>query len=443
MGKTTRREFIKKSGFTLVTVGVSGRAFSKHLNLAANSALTAAAAQSTTGKILVVIQLAGGNDGINTLIPMSGTLNSIYRQRRPTLAVPQEQILPLPTTDAAGNQLGFHPRLAKMKSLFDQGRVAVLQSVGYANSNRSHFESMDIWHTADPTRRERAGWLGEYFDASAPSSENPLLGVYIGGLLPLGMRGEEVVVPAIGNTESYRFMTDERYAVAGSTNAALRGEYNNRVQTFLALNRELAPERQYWNLVGQTAGDAYQSSVTFQTGIAQYPADSSIQYPNTGLGRALRTVAQIIGGGLETKILYVTQGGYDTHQGQNGVGGQGGQPNLLQTLDDAVDMFYRDMQRLGKADNVLIMTWSEFGRKVGENGNLGTDHGNSAPQLVIGSQVKSGIIGEFPSLTNLDRDDGTIYSIDFRRYYATILEKWLGVDSTEILDGSFELLPFI
>jgi len=434
MDKTTRREFIKKSGFTLVTVGVSGRAFLRHMNLAANSALTAGAALSPNDHILVVIQESGGNDGLNTVIPMSSSLYGEYRRRRPSLAVQQDRILPLSNPDEAGNLLGFHPNLARMKILFDQGQVSVIQSVGYQNPNRSHFDSMAIWHTADPVNPGGLGWLGESLDVSFPSNDNPLIAVSIGRTLPVSLRGKNVAVPAIENPQTYRLQTDDHYP----------GDRHNRIQTLLALNREQAPERLYWDIVGQTALDTQESSEALQAVISRYTSDPNIQYPTTNpLARGLLTVAQIIAGDLGTKILYVTLGGFDTHGNQNGQNGQGGQPLLLQHLDEAVDAFYQDMKRLGKDDKVLIMTWSEFGRKVGENGNLGTDHGASAPQFVIGSPVQGGIIGEHPSLTNLDRDDGTVYSIDFRSYYATILETWLEVDSREILGGSFGVLPFI
>jgi uncharacterized protein (DUF1501 family) len=432
MKKTTRREFLKKSGFTMATCGLTGRALLGSLTMAANSALTAAAAQSTNDRILVVLQLAGGWDSLNTVIPMSGSLYSTYRSRRPTLAVAQGSILPI-DADAAGNQLGFHPNLPKLQALFNQGQVSAIQAVGYPNPNRSHFESMAIWHSADPVHPGGTGWLGDYFDAAYPSSENPLLGVNIGGVLPLSLYANDTVVPAIGNVSSYRFQTDGRYS----------GDAVNRVNTFLAVNRELAPTRTYWDILGGTAVNAYNSADTLQKGVATYQPDPSIVYPTDGLGNALRSIAQIIGGNLGTKILYATQGGYDTHQNQNGVNGRGGHPALLQSLDNAVDAFFRDMQRLGKADKVILMMWTEFSRKVGENGDLGTDHAAAATDLVIGPSVRGGIVGQHPSLTTLDRDDGMIFSIDFRSIYATILENWLGVSSRDILGGTFPLLPLI
>jgi uncharacterized protein (DUF1501 family) len=441
MSKTTRREFIKKSGFTLVTVGVSGQVFLRHVNMAANSALTQAAALSTNDNMLVVIQLDGGNDGLNTVIPLSGQLDSLYRQYRSTLAIPAAQILPL-GRDEAGNQLGFHPNLQLIKNLYDQGRVGVIQAVGYDNPNYSHFRSMDIWHSANPQGFKSTGWLGDYLDVSAPSNDNPLVAISIGRSLPLSLRAENVAVPAVGSVDRYRFQTDARYA--NPDNPATVGEYNNRVQTFLALNREGASERVLYEQIRLTALDAYDSSEQLRAGVSRYQPDPGIVYnPQNSLAAALQQVARIIAGDLGTKILYVMSGGnrFDTHETQAAA-----HATLLSYLAEAVDAFYRDLQRLGQDDKVLMMTWSEFSRKVKENGNQGTDHGASGPQFVFGTPVNGGIFGEHPALDQsrlYAGQDATTHSTDFRSIYATILENWLGVDSREVLGGSFEILPFV
>ncbi len=437
MSKTTRREFIKKSGFTMLTVGLSHQAFFRSLNLAANSTLTSAAALSDNDRKLVVIQLAGGNDGLNTVIPTGGQLRSFYEQfRGPSLEIPLANILPV-GADAANNQLGLHPNLQPIKNLFDQGNVGIVQSVGYPNPNYSHFRSMDIWHTANPAGFDTSGWLGDYFDAAYPSTTNPLIGVSIGGALPLSLHADQVAIPAIGNIETFQFQTDPR----------ARGDQDNRIQTFLALNREAAPEQFLYEQVRLTALGAYDGSEMLQTGIAGYVSDPTIVYnPQNPLARAMEQVAKIIAGDLGTKILYVTLGGFDTHETQAPANQplQGFHALLLQWVAEAVDVFYRDMQRLGKDHEILMMTWSEFGRKVRENGNYGTDHGASGPQFVIGTPVQGGVFGEHPSLTDLyEGQDATKHSIDFRSIYATILDRWLGVSSQEILGSSFELIPFV
>jgi uncharacterized protein (DUF1501 family) len=428
MGKTTRRDFIKGSGFTLITVGLSREAFSRHLNMAATSALTEAAALSTNDNILIVIQLEGGNDGLNTVIPTSGLLYSLYRDYRKRLAIPDTQIWPI-GADAAGNQLGLHPSLQPVKSLYDQGHLAVIQSVGYPHPNRSHFRSMDIWHTANPDRVETTGWLGDYLDVAYPSSDNPLIAVSIGGKLPLSLRAHNTAVPAIDDVGGYQLWTDGNFP----------GDNKNKIQTLLALNRVSAPERVLYEHVRQTMMDVYNSTQAVRAGVRNYtPAPGIVYNEANDLATAMRQVAQLIAGNLGTKIFYVSLDGFDTHTRQ-----KDNHAALLGHLADAVDTFYRDLQRLGRDDKVLIMTWSEFGRKVKENDNIGTDHGASAPQFVFGASVKGGVYGEHPSLTDLYGEDDTKHSIDFRSYYATVLEKWLGVDSHEVLGGLFELLDFV
>jgi uncharacterized protein (DUF1501 family) len=441
MKKTTRREFIKRSGFTMLTVGVGAQAFPRYVQMAASSSLTRAAALSQNDRILVVIQLAGGNDGLDTVIPMSGALNGIYRDHRPTLAVPEAGILPI-GRDAAGNQLGFHPQLSRLRTLFNQGRVAVIQSVGYDNPNRSHFRSMDIWHTANPDRVETFGWLGDTLDVTAPANDNPLLAVAItGDRLPLSLAARRTPVPVVASIEDYRLR---------ATNRLYPRDELDRVQTLLALNREAAPERALYEKIRLTALDAYSSSETLQERADRnYQNDPNIVYPSDNpLAGAMKQAAQIIASDLGTKILYVMLDGFDTHQGQ--LDRAVNHPLLLRYLDEAVWAFYQDLRRLGRDEQVLMMTWSEFGRKLPENGNHGTDHGASAPQFVIGTNVNglnpldsTGIFGEHPSLTNLYSEDDTKHAIDFRSIYATILERWLDVRSREILGGSFEVMDFV
>jgi uncharacterized protein (DUF1501 family) len=438
MGKSTRREFIKKSGFTMLTVGLSGPAFFRSLNLAANSVLTQAAALSTNDNILVVIQLAGGNDSINTVIPRSGRLRSDYESLRgATLEIPVADILPIIESDAAGNLLGFHPSLSHIKNLYDRGRVGIIQAVGYSNPSYSHFRSMDIWHGASPEGLKYSGWLGDYLDVTFPSNESPLIAVSIGGALPLSMRAQNIEVPAIGNVDGYRFQTDAKFP----------GDGGNRLQTYLALNQESAPERVLYEHIRLTALDAYESSQELQTGIGRYTTDPAIVYNSENpLAQALRQVARILAGNLNTKILYVSLGGFDTHQRQAVPNSPltGTHATLLGHVSEAVDTFYLDLVRLGIDNRVLMMTWSEFGRKVRENGNQGTDHGASGAQFVFGTAVRGGPIGEYPSLTDVyPGQDATRHSIDFRQIYATILDRWLGVDHRAILGQPFELLPFV
>lgn len=433
MNKTTRREFIKKSGMTVLSVGLSYPAFLHHVRAASESVLTRAAALSPTDRILVVIQMDGGNDGLNTVIPLSGSAASLYRQYRPTLAIPEADIVPI-GTDAAGTLLGFHPNLSLLKELHDRGRVAVVQSVGYPNPNRSHFASQDIWHTADPQGMKRTGWLGDYLDIAFPSADNPLLAVSLaGGRLPLTLRADHVLVPAVSSVGSYQFRTQPP------------SDHENKMRTFLALNREGASEHVLGEQIRRIALDAYESVQKLQSGVQSYKPDPAIEYNQQNpLARALQQAAQILAANLGTRILYVSIGGFDTHQTQATQ-----HATLLSRFSEAVAVFYRDLVRLGLDDRVLMMTWSEFGRKVVENGNRGTDHGTVGPQFLIGTRIMGGIVGEHPSLRQEDLNPGlgdpkfSTRAIDFRSTYATILEKWFLVDSREILGGSFELLSVI
>lgn len=419
MGKSTRRDFIKQSGFTLVSIGVSGRAFFQHTNFAANSALTAAAALSDTGNILVVVQMAGGNDGLHSVIPVTTTQYNLYEQKRTTLAIPQNQVLPL------NAEVGLNPKLSKFKALYDAKKLAVIQGVGYPNPNRSHFRSMDIWHTANPEKIEYTGWLGDTLDIDFQSSTNPLLAATIGGgSLPRSLRADETPVPAIASLLSYKVNIDDRYRNDGN---------NNQIPTFLALNREARMESAYHEQIRKVALDSFSSSTAVQQAANTPVGDPSAPYP-AGLGGALKQCSQILASNLGTRILYVTIGGFDTHQNQD-ANFNGQQSNLLTNLSTAIDAFLADLNRQGKADNVLVMAWSEFGRRVQKNPDNGTDHGAAAPVFVLGNRVKGGVVGTFPSLSNLDNNGDVRFSIDFRSVYATILQKWLGVDYREVIPG--------
>lgn len=430
MGKTTRRDFLKTSGCTVLTVGLSQHAFFRRTQQASASALTAAAALSTTNNVLVVVQLDGGNDGLNTVIPAGGRLYGLYRDARPQLSVPDTEILPL-GADAANNRLGLHPAMAPLKVLYDRPEkpVAIIQGVGYPNPNRSHFRSQDIWHTANPERIEKTGWLGDYLDVVYPSVDNPFLAVSVGGELPLMLRSQNRVIPGIDNLDEYQIYT-------GRGDDA---DTANKVHTFLALNRVGAPEQTLYEHIRRTALELYESTQAVQRSAQNYTADPTIVYPdNNPLAGALRQVAQIIAANLGTRIFYVGMGGFDTHTAQSY-----DHANLLATLSEAIDPFYRDMVRLGQADRVLLMTWSEFGRKVKQNADIGTDHGAAAPQVIVGGAVKGGIYGVHPNLTDLYDEDDMKHSIDFRSVYATILEQWFGVSSREILGGRFEPIRFL
>lgn len=414
-----RREFLKR-GITFVSLSLASRYMLMQVTPGHDSVFGQASTLSENSNLLVIIQLNGGNDGLNTVIPY-GT--GLYYDARPKLAVPPKEILPIT------GQIGLHPKLTNLKKLYDAGKVAIVQGVGYPHANRSHFRSTDIWMTANPDTIEKTGWLGRYLDESiARFHGTKLPAANIGGTLPLTLVGEKVVVPSIASLESYQFLTDARYPQ----------EREKRLQLFQTINGQ-SFENAYLDYLAQTGIGAQQSADELQTAVKKY--NSTVEYPKDPFAQGLKLIAQIIAGGIGTQILYVTIGGFDTHAEQNTA--PLNHPMLLETVDKSLNAFYQDISQMGVAENILLMTFSEFGRRVRENGSLGTDHGTAAPMFVIGDRIKGGLHGEYPSLAKLDDNGDLIYTVDFRSVYATILEDWLGADSQAILGKKFEKLNFI
>lgn len=414
-----RREFLKR-GITFVSLSLVSRSMMMQVTPGHDTVFGQASTLSGNSNLLVIIQLNGGNDGLNTVIPYG---NGLYYDARPKLAVPPTDVLVL------NDQLGLHPKCTSLKRLYDAGRVAIVQGVGYPNANRSHFRSTDIWMTANPDTVEKTGWLGRYLDESIARFHGVKLpAANIGGTLPLTLVGEKVVVPSIASLESYQFLTDARYPQ----------EREQRLQLFRAINGQPF-ENAYVEYLAQTGIGAQQSAAELQTAVKKY--HSTVEYPKDPFAQGLRLIAQIIAGGIGTQILYVTIGGFDTHAEQNTA--RVNHPMLLDTVDKGLDAFYQDISQMGVADNIVMMTFSEFGRRVRENGSLGTDHGTAAPMLILGNRVKGGLHGEHPSLTKLDDNSDLIYTVDFRSVYATILEDWLGADAQAVLGRKFEKLGFI
>ncbi|MCL6642145.1 MAG: DUF1501 domain-containing protein [Candidatus Bipolaricaulota bacterium] len=414
-----RREFLKR-GVTFVSLSLASRSMLMQVTPGHDTVFGQASTLSGNSRLFVIIQLNGGNDGLNTVIPY-GT--GLYYDARPKLAVPPKEILPVT------GQIGLHPKLTNLKKLYDAGKVAIVQGVGYPNANRSHFRSTDIWMTANPDTVEKTGWLGRYLDESiARFHGTKLPAANIGGTLPLTLVGEKVVVPSIASLESYQFLTDTRYPQ----------EREKRLRLFQTINGQ-SFENAYLDYLAQTGLGAQQSADELQTAVKKYT--SKIEYPTDPFAQGLKLIAQIIAGGIGTQILYVTIGGFDTHAEQNTA--RVNHPMLLETVDKGLDAFYRDISQMGVAEDIVMMTFSEFGRRVRENGSLGTDHGTAAPMFVIGDRVKGGLHGEHPSLTKLDDNGDLMYTVDFRSVYATILEEWLGADSQAILGKRFERLGFL
>lgn len=365
-------------------------------------------------RVLVVVQLAGGNDGLNTVIPYG--MDGYYRAR-PGIGVAQRDALAL---DARAG-VGLHPRLAGLKSLYDDGMLSVVQGVGYPNPDRSHFRSMDIWHTAE-TSATGAGWLGKFFDNEcdgAPegcSACSPLAGVAIGQEAPLAMQGRRTAPASFERAELLRWSAagDERLA----------GAYEDIVDA--GAPEGVGPDGEAAFLM-RTALDARVSSEQIRRAVA---ASNAGVYPRSELGGQLAMIGAMIRAELPTRVFYVSLGGFDTHAGQGGA--QGRHANLLAQFGDAIRAFYNDLRAAGQDGRVLTMVFSEFGRRVGQNASGGTDHGAAAPMFLAGPMVRAGLVGDHPSLDDLD--DGDLkYGVDFRSVYGTVLGEWLGADQRAVL----------
>ena len=414
----TRREFLRT---TVLGSALSWTvpAFLANTFAALQAGAADSATQIATGKdatILVVLQMAGGNDGLNTVVPYS---SDFYHQARPRIGLPAGKILKL------NGDIGFHGALTGFKDLYDVGNLAVVQGVGYPNPNRSHFRSTEIWQTAsDSDKIEKYGWLGRYFD-NACAGADPTVAVTIGSQLPEAFFAKTPKGICFNNPQNYRFMasgaTEESYKKLnelemssplpdGGPTMAPDDNSGGSIAS-LPAGMPMTGGRAV-DFIERTALDAQVSSDEIRNIAAK--VQNQAVYPGSILGNALKLVAKLIGGGLPTRIYYVSQGGYDTHTNQ-----LNSQQRLLQDLGDSTKAFVTDLKAQGNMQRVLVMTFSEFGRRVNENANGGTDHGAAAPIFVVGDKVKAGLLGRYPSLAPQDLYQGDIkYNVDFRSVYA-------------------------
>jgi len=439
----TRREFLRT---TVLGSALSWTlpAFLANTLSALQSEAADSATQITTGKdstILVVLQMAGGNDGLNTVVPYS---NDFYHRARPKIGLSADKIIKV------DGDIGFHGALTGFKNLYDAGNLAVVQGVGYPNPNRSHFRSTEIWQTAsDSEKIEKYGWLGRYFD-NACSGADPTVGVTIGSQLPEAFFAKTPKGICFNNPQNYRFMasgaTEESYKKLNELEMSsplpdggptMAPEENSGGSiAMLPAGMPMTGGRAV-DFISRTALDAQLSSEKVRDVAAR--VQNQAVYPGSVLGNSLKLVAKLIGGGLPTRVYYVSQGGYDTHTNQLGT-----QQRLLQDLGDSTKAFVDDLKAQGNMQRVLVMTFSEFGRRVNENANGGTDHGAAAPIFVVGNKVKAGLLGRYPSLAPQDLYQGDIkYNVDFRNVYASVLENWLKTKSAPILGKQFEPLALV
>ena len=367
--------------------------------------------------ILVVLQLSGGNDYLNTVIPFTDPL---YRDYRPTVAIPEDQVLPI--TD----DLGFHPSMGPIHHIYQQGKVAIIHGVGYENSPRSHFRSMDIWHTCEPDTLGTEGWLGQVIRDIDPNKENVVTGVSFGPSMFRAMALPGVPVATVDDLSNYGLLT-------GIAEQRQRDRILERYKNLYAQNIGTGPVMDF---LGQTGLDALKGADVLSAAPETY--SSSVEYADSSIAQKLKGIAQIHLADLGTRIFYCDHGSFDSHSNQLGMHG-----GLWSDVSVAIQDFFDDLREHDAAENVIMFVFSEFGRRTHDNGS-GTDHGAAGATFVIGDRVKGGEYSEYPSTKLVDLQQGDLVpNTDFRGVYSTILEDWMGIDAKPIVGGTFEKPRFI
>ena len=369
-------------------------------------------------QVLVIVQLTGGNDFMNTLIPYT---SSVYHDSRPVVGIPEDKVIPM------NNRLGWHPSAEPLKNMFDQGKVAVVQGIGYPNSSRSHFRAMDIWHTCEPVEVGTEGWLGKATRELDPKGNNVLTAVNFGRGLPRALAVPGVPVTSVGNLENYGLMTgiDDNQ------------DRNEALNVFKQMYAPAIGTGIVTDYLARTGLDVIKGADQLKKAPALYK--SEIEYGNSSIGQSLRDAARVQLANLGTRILYSAHGGYDTHANEVPT-----HPQLLADLTRAISDFFDDLRSHDASENVTMLVFTEFGRRIKDNGS-GTDHGTGGGAFIIGDKVKGGLYSEYPSLDSNRWANGEDleHTIDFRGIYGTILEQWIGIDATDIVGGSFEQIhPF-
>ncbi len=408
---TTRREFLHRS-----SCGLGLLAFSRFApEFLVQSTLAAAPAPEKDRSILVLVQLAGGNDGLNTLIPFE---DPDYYRLRPTLGIAKDKVL------RASDTLGLHPACGALHGLLNDGKFAVVQNVGYPNPNRSHFRSTEIWETASKSDEfASTGWIGRYLDnacAGAPADSHDPLAVHLSSGVPQSFHGN-ISHPTFG-------------LAPGGGNRRDNEETRKLLETMIAQPGEGA-ENSNATFLKQTLMDTLVTEKKVQRVLGDYRPGAGVNYPGNPFAASLRNVAALIAAGLPTRVYFVSLGGFDTHSNQLAQ-----QANLLTQLSDGLAAFQKDLESRKLDSQVTTMTFSEFGRRPSENESRGTDHGTAAPLFVMGSRVKGGLHGTPPSL-QLERNQDLVFTTDFRSVYATALDRWLECPSEKVLGSRFAPLP--
>ena len=371
-------------------------------------------------RVLVVLSLDGGNDAMNTVIPYT---NPLYYDYRPHLGIPEDQVLPI------NDEVGFNPNMAELKEMYDQGNVAVIQGVGYPHPDRSHFRSMDIWHTCEPDKITNEGWLGRVIRDLDPNGENVVTGINFGSGLPRALVAPGVPVSAVGNLETYGVLT----GIASEDKRA------QAIEIFARMYAPAIGSGPVTDYIKETGRAALLGADILKVAPTKY--SSKVEYADHAIAQGMKGIAQVHLADLGSKIMYTTSPSnvFDTHAMQEVAHAQ-----LWRQVSSTLADFYQDLSEHNRGEEVLMLVFSEFGRRARDNGG-GTDHGTGGICWIIGDEVNGGLYGEYPSLKLEDLEDGgdLLHNVDFRSVYATIIDKWLGLDSKPIVGGTFEHLGFL
>jgi len=370
--------------------------------------------------VLAVLSLSGGNDFMNTVIPYT---NPLYRDYRPTLAIAEDQVVPIT------EELAFHPAMASLKKYWDEGKLAIILGVGYPHPSLSHFRSMDIWATCEPDELGLTGWLGSVIQEIDPKAENVLTGVNFGRGLPRSMAKDGVPVASVGDLSSYGLLTDIEET----------GQRDQALDLFGRMYSPVLGRGVVNDYIRRTGLEAMAGADILGTAPGKY--SSTVEYGNSAVGGYLKDMVQVHNAGFGTRVLFTTApyNIFDTHANQ-----AVGHSNLLMDVSTNIDCFMTDLREQHISDNVMLFFYSEFGRRAMDNGS-GTDHGTGGVAFALGEHVKGGIYGEYPSLELGKLEDGgnLQHNVDFRSAYSTILERWMGMDAKPIVGGTYEQLDFL
>ena len=398
LSKIDRRRFLSVGALTVTVPGFlshTGRVLADQKSLANKE------------RVLVVVQLAGGNDGLNTLIPFR---DEAYYKARPKIGIPRSKSLKI------ADDFALHPETGELRKLYDAGQLAIVPNVGYPNPNRSHFRATEIWETAVPEKAELTGWVGRYFDAECRGVASPMLGLQLGEKPAMTFAHPKPRAVTLANPSLFEW--------DGPTSHAME-----------RLNRVGNTDNPQLDFLQRTANDTLGLSRKIQDALKN--GKSGAEYAPFNFSQSLKVVAQMIAAEVPTRVYYVSLGGFDTHTTQTGR-----HAGLLQELSQGLGSFVADLQALGHLDRTLVMTFSEFGRRVAENEQQGTDHGTANVMFLAGGKVKAGIHGGLPNLNDLE--DGDLkFQIDFRSVYATVLQDWFGADAKQVLGAEFKPLPIL